>query len=289
MTSATPFVRRLGRRSRALDAQLVRVYERGLDAGRRDSPLKLYNAARRTGYLALARSDRLPVLWGWPAALRLVGRGDTVVDVGANVGMATYDASRIVGAAGHVHAVEPSTWARRALSARMAGRRNVTIHAVAASDRDGVVPFFEYDDVRGGRNSLEPVPGARSERRTDTPARRLDDLLPADAQPALLKLDVEGHEVAVLRGASSIISRSRPILCIEVYDDRLRACGESGLTLQAQLSALGYVSYALAETKVRAVTINEVDQDRFDVICLPGEGGEAALRRLRSGRTVAGW
>jgi FkbM family methyltransferase len=88
----------------------------------------------------------------------------------------------------------------------------VTLHEAAASDRDGSATFTHNPRLpltSGG--SLEYV---RANRACDTvPCVRLDSVI--DVPVALLKIDVEGHEMAVLRGAVRVIAESRPAMVLE--------------------------------------------------------------------------
>jgi len=88
----------------------------------------------------------------------------------------------------------------------------ITLHQVAASDRQGQATFTHNPRLpltSGG--SLESV---RANRASEiVPCARLDDLI--DEPVALLKIDVEGHERAVLRGAERLIERYRPALVLE--------------------------------------------------------------------------
>lgn len=135
--------------------------------------------------------------------LHLLRAGDHFVDVGANVGSYTVLAAGGTGA--RVTAFEPIAPSFGHLE------RNVALNGlhsrvrclqVGASDRSGKLPFSTgLDTVNHVLAPGEDVPAA------DIPVERVDDVL-GDDTPVLIKIDVEGHEVAVVRGASRILSRS---------------------------------------------------------------------------------
>jgi FkbM family methyltransferase len=94
---------------------------------------------------------------------------------------------------------------------------DVTVHAVALSDRAGTATFYRAEeDTRSG---LCEAPPARASTVT---TGRLDDLLPDDYVPHLIKVDVEGAEGLVFRGAVRTLERWRPIVAFEHGDAALR-------------------------------------------------------------------
>lgn len=142
--------------------------------------------------------------------------GDTFWDVGAHVGFFTLIAARAVGPAGKVHAFEPLDENRNRLETNVArnGFTNVVVHAEAISDRNGYADF-----VRDQSTSMGHL-GDRSGNNTiRVPTSTLDCVLEsAPTAPRLIKLDVEGSETSVLRGAASILGNLQTSWLIEVHD-----------------------------------------------------------------------
>jgi FkbM family methyltransferase len=140
---------------------------------------------------------------------RLLKRGDTAYDVGAHVGFFTLLMARLVGAEGHVHAFEPD--ARNldflARHVQMNGyRANVTIHSAAVSDHTGSGSYTPGPNSSTGRLAPGGMP---------VQVVALDDVTPCSGYPSLIKVDVEGHEVNVLRGMERIRQASRPHVIVE--------------------------------------------------------------------------
>ena len=158
----------------------------------------------------------------------LVNPGDWVLDVGANVGQYTLRFSELVGESGRVIAFEPiaDTVEILAAMARLAPRRNITLLNVAVSDRSGELRLR----VPANRDGLPDYFQSRVSDDGDEPVLSvaLDDLN-FPRRIALVKIDVEMHEVAVIRGMLKLIQRDRPILIIEghegIYPEFLRAFG----------------------------------------------------------------
>jgi FkbM family methyltransferase len=172
--------------------------------------------------LRLRRWIRHQMRTGEPE-LRLVGQlmkdSGALVDVGANVGI--YSAIALQRRR-WVAAFEPVPEEAARLH-RMIGTRGI-VHQVALSDRCGKailhVPYAEHAGAVTTRSSLEANVD------TDLPHRDIEvEVATLDSfglsEIAFIKIDVEGHELSVLRGAVETINRSRPNLLVEVEESRV--------------------------------------------------------------------
>ena len=150
----------------------------------------------------------------------LLEDGDVVVDVGANVGIVTARASGLVGPTGRVIAVEPSPRCLGDLHAVADGLKNVTVVDVALGAETGMVDLTGWDNP-GHRGLGSVVPGHRAGlaenwfdgKTLKVPQLRLDELLAQQLgdKPliGLLKVDVEGYEPMVLKGAPDLFREYR--------------------------------------------------------------------------------
>ena len=180
------------------------------------------------------------------ALLDRLAPGDAAVDVGANKGAYLYWMRRAVGPGGSVIAFEPQPGLARYLEdmrARMAWD-NVSIRDCALSDSSGrrVLHVPGWENSPGA--SLEPLAPAgmagNAERDREVAVDTLDRQLENAGRPriALVKVDVEGHELAVFRGAERILSSSRPALIFE--SEARHLSGRSPHEVFAFLKGLGY-------------------------------------------------
>jgi FkbM family methyltransferase len=148
-----------------------------------------------------------------------VGSGDVVFDVGANVGFFTLLASRLVGASGRVVAFEPFPAAKRRLDRHLElnAARNVTVFQAAVSDTVGRARFHAHADITMGR--------IEDEGELDVEVVRLDDLVQTGRVPApdLIKIDVEGEEAKVLRGAGELLRTQRPTVLLATHGSAAHA------------------------------------------------------------------
>lgn len=175
---------------------------------------------------------------------RLLEPGQTMVDVGANIGYFTLVAAQAVGPQGHIIAFEPAPAVRERLRRNLELNRATTVvvrdEALAAAP--GVVEFYSGPEDDTGLASLRALP---SSRRTTVTQARFDDLRDPDRRIALIKMDVEGAEMAALEGMSGCLSRDSPDLIVEVTDEYLKGMGASAAALVAFLTGHGYSMYRI--------------------------------------------
>ena len=146
---------------------------------------------------------------------RVVMPGNVVFDVGANVGYYTLLASLLVGRAGKVFAFEPvrKNLAYLERHLRINGVSNVTVIDKAVSDRDGYVSFVDGPSASMGH--FAETGGYQ------VPTVAIDSLVERGELPLpdFMKIDVEGAELLVLRGAKRTIEQARPVIALAT--DRL--------------------------------------------------------------------
>jgi FkbM family methyltransferase len=138
--------------------------------------------------------------------------GWTLFDVGAHVGYYTLLGAALVGRAGRVISFEPNARNNRFLRRHVAmnGLQQVSIEGAAVSDRAGVARFEAGSG--SGTGHLAEHGG------TEVPTVRLDDYCREfDLQPQAVKIDVEGAELKVLRGAESLLVTHHPLLFLSTH------------------------------------------------------------------------
>lgn len=154
--------------------------------------------------------------------------GDTMLDIGANIGWFTVVGSRLVGPRGRVVAIEPDPRNARLLRRNVARNRcrNVTVHEVAAGAESCTARLYRSDDNQGDHR-LE-VTSDRTEW-VDVPVRPIDVLLarrPGSAD--VIKIDTQGSEVAVLQGMQATLDRNPTArIVLEFWPFGLERCGTS--------------------------------------------------------------
>lgn len=215
--------------------------------------------------------------------------GAVVIDIGANIGMYTLIGSRGVGDAGHVYSFEPSSRERAVLHRNLSLNNcgNVTVMSAAVTDRSGTGTLRVASGQHRGLNTLAPsfaYSGVGLECAEAVSLVSLDELWRSQRlrQPDVVKIDVEGAELEVLRGAKALLQESEPVIIFEINDGALRSAGASRGAVQDVLTGLGYTLHRVDDNTAAVTpvaTLSGVESENF--IALPSDRGPAAARRLR--------
>ncbi len=175
----------------------------------------------------------------WKHLSQWLKPGDWCIDVGANVGRYSLRMSELVGPTGQVIAFEPLTHTFEMLThfVDKGGYRNITLFNAAASEQSCLIhiavdlfPVSKnhiFDTSTGSRVS------SQASERSDSKLGLSIDSLDLPHRVALVKMDVEGHELAVCKGMRLLIQRDWPVLIVEDHD--------TGTGVPEYLQALGYV------------------------------------------------
>ncbi|HWB10621.1 MAG TPA: FkbM family methyltransferase [Pirellulales bacterium] len=168
----------------------------------------------------------------------VVQPGQTVLDVGANIGAHSVALARLVTVTGKVMAFEPQRGLFYALCGNVAQNnlRQVRCYLAAVGETAGTIAVPELDgDMQANYGGIGLADGLGSVPTEPVPLMRIDDLQLSACH--FIKVDVEGMEERVLRGAAETIRRFRPLLYVE--DDR----PDRSEDLRAFLFELGYELY----------------------------------------------
>ena len=172
--------------------------------------------------------------------------GDVAVDVGASFGIYALMAASRVGPTGRVFAFEAAKASYEILcwNAELNGYHWLHPFHVTLSDRRGTATLYHHADP--SRNSLGPIGASHEQVCVDT----LDAVLGNMDIPgrlAAVKIDVEGGEALVLRGAQQAIARFRPVVIFEINPGAARWLGIKPNAAWTLLEGCGYHFFAVAE------------------------------------------
>jgi FkbM family methyltransferase len=190
-----------------------------------------------------------------------------VLDVGAYIGQYTLLAAKYA-SMGHVFAFEPHPESCRRLDAHVARNRlaNVTVVPKAVGQMAGRMPFALTEVAF--TSALLP-PDHLGDSVVEVEVTTVDDVVREAGlrQVDMMKVDVEGAEGLVLRGAQETLARFRPLLIVETSRKRDQAFGDAPETLLGQLQDLGYTLYVLQ--RQRLIPVNSQFVDYENVIAIP--------------------
>lgn len=150
---------------------------------------------------------------------------DHFVDIGANIGLYTTLASHLVGSSGKVLSIEPEPFVSGLLQNNIRRNKldNVSIFSGAVMDKTGEIHFNSVEGCPeySSLGSIVHPHAPRSISQITVKGDTLDNLLNMyEVNPKLIKIDVEGAELLVLKGATKTLSQLRPVIICEA-DDRL--------------------------------------------------------------------
>lgn len=214
--------------------------------------------------------------------------GMLAVDVGANVGRHAFEMLRLVGPAGRVVMFEPIPELHAALAVRLqsdeALRQRATLYPFALSDVPGQFEFclalddLAYSGFRERRYGRE----MRVEK-IDVEARRLDDLLAIVPRLDYIKIDTEGAEWNVLRGARDSIRRCRPVVSFEFGENSYAPYGVDPDAVWQFFTAENYALFDICGRALGKYDFAEssVRQAVWDYLALPAERCEDLAATLR--------
>lgn len=176
---------------------------------------------------------------------RILQLGMTVLDIGAHHGFYTLLASLRVGPRGRVVAFEPSPRERRLLwqHLRLNRCRNVSVESFALGSQPTEAELFLVEGRETGCNSLRPPSVNELTRAIRVPVQTLDNFLRQGGigHVDFIKMDVEGAELEVLRGATELLNgRERPVILCEVQGIRTLPWGYAAEEIVVFLRQFGF-------------------------------------------------
>ena len=204
-------------------------------------------------------------------AERLLRPGMTVLDIGAHQGLYTLLASRRVGPSGRVFSFEPSPRERRALGLNLTMNScdNVAIQAVALGSEETTADLYVVDKFNTGYNSLRPPNVPEPTSTVAVRVRTLDNWLAEEKidRVDFIKLDVEGAELSVLKGARELLARTRAVLLIEIAQVRTAGWGYDAMEIVRFLENMGYLWFEILDGG-KLAPANQADEREMNLVAV---------------------
>lgn len=192
---------------------------------------------------------------------KMLKSGQTAIDVGANYGLYTKYLSSYVGDSGTVMTFEPIKKTFESLRHNVTALKmhNVKLFNCALSDNKGQANMYIPDYETGGENLYEASLSAHAESTNSESVETavLDDLLGKTEVIDFLKIDVEGHEMNVLKGSLSSIERCKPLMLIEI-NGGIHADNQNSQEILTLLRTFNYAPYKRSGASL--IKIKEEDE-----------------------------
>jgi FkbM family methyltransferase len=187
---------------------------------------------------------------------RLAQRSKVIVDAGAHHGLYSL-AARVLNPGAAIFAFEPLERVFRTLLDNIAlNGCEIGAEQKALSDTTGLIEFFDLpEDQPVSASADKEVARLRPDAIVRTlPSVRLDDYLAqaGAADPDLIKIDVERHEPAVLRGMGAVLARAKPAILLEVLTEKVAE------ELELLLKGLGFSYFLLREGSRQVVPVSSL-------------------------------
>ena len=218
---------------------------------------------------------------------RVIRPGDTVVDIGANIGLTTLRMAHLAGPGGQVHSFEPNPELAKRLNEVIERNKlsNITVHDVALGDTERRLTL-NIPVGNMGSASIVPEKIVPSAMTCEVSVRRLDSLFPDTHAVRLVKIDVEGAEAGVLKGALGFIERCRPdIIIFELNDIGSEEDVEAifGIFKQSDYEIFG-IAKTLVTLRLRKVEdIRSDHEDAHDFVAIAkGDRFQAICKTLNA-------
>lgn len=203
----------------------------------------------------------------------LLRPGEVVFDVGANVGMVTLAAAAEVGEVGQVYSFEPHPKVCSYLKSNveMNSFGQVKVFNLALGEKSGKLHFTDMkQDDRNRINSDGDGEGVEVEVKT------LDEVSAGVDEISLLKVDVEGYEKFVFKGAAETLRKSR-VVYYECYEKNFNNFGCRGDEVHDIVSSAGFELFTLEDGKLTGLTMS-TGGDKVENIVAVKDRGELAAR-----------
>lgn len=183
-----------------------------------------------------------------------------VFDVGAHIGLVTMPMSQAIGPEGKVYAFEPSVANRESLENHLAlnNIHNViVVNSLVGSTARDRVDFYESSSV-SGMNTCAPIKNPAQYNKSHRNQITLDEFCATNSLlPSVIKIDVEGFEVSVLKGARTLLAASKPKIFLSIHPQHLVSLGSSVDELKALILDMDYNISDINGESVKIFSLDE--------------------------------
>ena len=190
---------------------------------------------------------------------KLIKKGDTVFDIGANFGWYSCHFAQLVGKAGKVHIFEPTNAMEELKNNLILNGfvKRCVLNQVALGEKEGTETLFIPHKLGAAFASLREHSYCNGDKSSQisVPVEKLDDYVIANKirEIDFIKIDVEGAEYLVLKGAENVLKKYSPVIMLELQDVRTKSFGYSPEDLINYLGGFGYHLYEIVEKEFGSV------------------------------------
>jgi FkbM family methyltransferase len=220
---------------------------------------KLMPAVYRPLYFTFKRKQDAHLLQLMKAR---ISRGDTVLDIGANIGFFTGKLAVLVGERGKVYAFEPDEANFKQLQISTKGSPQAVLNNVAVGDADGEI-FLYHSPLLNVDHRTYAAKG--SEKKSRVTMIQLDGMDFKGELVKFIKMDIQGFEFQALKGMKNLLMNHRPQIIMEFWPWGLMQAGSKPKEVLEWMEALGYEVLLIIDAQARLEPLNSDKVDRLGV------------------------
>ncbi|MBP2486001.1 FkbM family methyltransferase [Rhizobium leguminosarum] len=195
----------------------------------------------------------------------MISPGMIIADIGANIGIYTRMFSALTGTTGHVHAFEPAPANFEKLEATVHGLKNVSLRHAAVGEDTGTIKLYVSNELNVDHRTFDSGDRRAS---IDVPLVKLDDYFLPGQQVDFIKIDVQGYELSVLKGAERVLRENRDIrIFMEFWPYGLSKAVVNPSELTQFLEMLNFEFHNIADPPGTALDCGSLDPSNAGQYC----------------------
>lgn len=184
--------------------------------------------------------------------------GDTIFDIGANIGFYAKILSQLTGPNGKVHCFEPDTTNFNHLKVETAGLTNIIINNKAVGPKTEKIKIYTSKNLNVDHRTYKPE---EYDKEIEIDAISLEDYLEVNAKVDFIKIDIQGFEMEAMKGMHTILKANHNIKMIsEFWPYGLRKAGSSVSDYYNFLKNMNFNIHLLKEDKLEPLSLEKVQQ-----------------------------
>lgn len=191
------------------------------------------------------------------------------IDIGANIGQTSLNLSKKLGTITHtILAFEPfpSTFKKLEVNIGLNSFSSIKIYNVALGNEKKAIEMEMSCLTNSGGYKIAPKNNHSIDQLVQVNQEKLDDFYPLEDPINYIKIDVEGYEMEVLKGAEQIIKMNKPVLVLELNDKGLINQNSSAKEVVQFIKNLGY-EFVLDLSTNKQIDIEEIEGCSTDILC----------------------
>ncbi len=191
------------------------------------------------------------------------------IDIGANIGQTSLNLSKKLGKVVHkIYAFEPFpvTFEKLKNNILLNNFSSIEIFNVALGNEEDIMKMEISCPTNSGGYKVAPKNSIIKNEWVQVLQKKLDDFYKLDNPIQFIKIDVEGYEMEVLRGAEKVIKKNMPLMVIELNDLNLKRQNSSARELVSFVKELGYKNIINLKT-MEGIDFSKLNNCTMDILC----------------------